>query len=61
MTPFDIIRGAIPDANEDVCEFVLFNRSPFPFAYDPCALYKSVDRRNGETRLKSVRMVTVKL
>lgn len=30
-TPSDIIRAAIPGASDDVCQHVLWGRTPFPF------------------------------
>ena len=32
MTPADCVRGAIPDANDELCHFIVWGRTPFPFA-----------------------------
>lgn len=31
MSPADVIRAAMPDATDADCEFVLWERTPFPF------------------------------
>lgn len=40
MTPTDIISAALPGANEEVLDFVLWNRTPFPFDANPKMLFK---------------------
>jgi len=32
MTPADCIRAAIPGASDDLCEHIVWGRTPFPFA-----------------------------
>lgn len=54
MDASDIIKAAIPDADEKLCNFILWNRTPFPFALNPRQLYKSASgyfraESNGRT------------
>lgn len=45
MTPQQIIRGAIPQADEAICEHILWGRTPFPFAKVTAReIYKAADR-----------------
>ena len=30
MTPYEVIRKAIPDADDDLCSFILWGRTGFP-------------------------------
>ena len=41
MTPQQIIRAAIPNASDEECDFVLWNRTAFPFQFKAKSLYKS--------------------
>lgn len=42
---FDVIRAAIPGADDDLCEHVLWSRTPFPIeAPDARSLYRAADR-----------------
>jgi len=45
MTPAEIIRKAIPDAPNEVCESILWGRTPFPLSpITPRLLYRAADR-----------------
>jgi hypothetical protein len=41
VTPRDIVRGAIPDADDETIEYVIWGRTPFPFRVDPREIYKA--------------------
>ncbi len=43
MTPIDIIAKVFPDANEHDLDYVLWNRTPFPFDASPRVLFKNAD------------------
>jgi len=54
MTTYaEIIKAAIPTANEDMCEYILWNRTPYPMAkVSARMLFKAASRtarayRNG--------------
>jgi hypothetical protein len=31
MTPRDAIRAAMPDATDELCDFIVWSRTPYPF------------------------------
>lgn len=35
MTPHDVVRKAIPDASDSLCEYIVWGRTPFPFIGPP--------------------------
>ena len=55
MSPNDVVRAAIPDADQGMCEHIVWGRTPFPFkAVSARELYKAASRvqrahRNGIT------------
>lgn len=45
MNALTVIRAAIPNASEELCEHIVWGRTPFPFAKVPAqALYKAASR-----------------
>jgi len=44
MTPHDIVRGAIPDASDDLCSFIVWAMTPFPFRVDAKEIYRAASR-----------------
>lgn len=43
MTPIDIISKVFPEATEHDLDYVLWNRTPFPFDANPRVLFKHAD------------------
>jgi len=41
MTPRDIVRGAIPNADDATVEYVIWGRTPFPFRVDVREIYRA--------------------
>jgi len=45
MTFAEVIRNAIPDASVDMCEYILWNRTPYPMGKVTARdLYKAANR-----------------
>ena len=45
MTPVDCIRKAIPDADDALCEHIVWGRTPFPFdKIEARGFYKAASR-----------------
>lgn len=45
MTPAQIIRGAIPDASDALCEHILWGRTPYPCGQITAkSLYRAASR-----------------
>lgn len=54
MTPRDVVRHAIPGAPDDVCDYIVWNLTPFPFRVSAREIYAAARRfvraqRNGVT------------
>lgn len=43
MTPMDLMSKAIPGVDAEQLEYVLWNRTPFPFDARPRVLFKKAD------------------
>jgi hypothetical protein len=55
MTPYDCIRAAIPEADDELCHFIVWGRTPFPFKkLSAREFYKAGSRfkRAGENNLR---------
>lgn len=50
MRTEQIIKAAIPDATPELCGYIVWNRTPFPFELDARMLYKAAStfRRASE-------------
>lgn len=44
MTPVDVIKTVFPDAHIDVCEYIIWNRTAYPFEIKAKTLYKAAAR-----------------
>jgi hypothetical protein len=52
MTPAQIIRAAIPEADEVLCDHILWGRTPFPMgAITAQSLFKAANDPEGEMSL----------
>jgi hypothetical protein len=50
MTPFDIVRAAIPGADKSIADHVLFGMTPYPFApITAREIYKAASRLKRAT------------
>lgn len=49
-TAAQVIRAAIPDADKDVIDYVLWNRTPFPFDARPRTIYRCAAGYNRASR-----------